>query len=1011
MTSSMPPSPDAVRQAIRENRSAPNGPLRNARGEELVVAAEQTGDRDLLRQALFGLITAYEFSTESGKMLVPFARLLQEWDRDPSDFDQGDAHNLHWYFKWASSGMLSRPEVPMASIEKWLGEMERRYRIAGYSEGPVRKVELHVAENRGDVERAARAFEAWTAAERNRMSDCHACELNDRGRYWAAQDEYEKALQAWEPVLAGRLSCAEEPHRVLAKSLLPLVALGRPDEARANHLRGYRMAKGNESLLSTIGLHIEFCALTGNEARGLELLAEHGAHLGSSEKLEGRLGFVTGVLVLLGRLITLGHGDRPTVAYEGEQRTVSELHSLLAPLGLARAKLFDERNGSTVVSDARAKRLERQPLLDALPLGVRSQALTGGAPGGVGAAPALVPVAAPAGAPVPAPAGAGDVQALVAEARRLRALGHPGRTAAWARVAEAVARAGADGGYEPDALLAADLLSYRAVLAGRQGEKPPRKLFADAAEAYRAAGEPAGAVLSETHLALAALQEGAEAQEVLRLLDVAAASAEALAPAETTRLRRMASVDLMRIKIGSFLAHQAHGHEHHGGGEEDGDPASAALSGFLERYAPHGGTGAVDGVDDMLADAEIMLAQDAWEEGDWIRVEALLSSAAARAVSTGRVWESAEPLSRLARLRMMHGRFVEAEESARAAVAHSAELTDPAEQGSVRLALAEALYRQDGKEEEAATYALEAAHWFDAAGDTAGAGAYARLVLAQAYGESGRPAEAAEVLESALPDLLEQGEDRAVRARETLAVNLRGLGDSRGAAEQYLRAAEVAKGWDDPVRHAGLASLAAECLASGGLTEEAKRAYARSLELWRPTGHTLPYVRALRSLAWLEVGGDRPDAEAVVRARALMDQALEALEGAPDDLLVERARTWAQLAELLEDELYKDDEEGEEDDEGEGDGGEGAAGDGVAVRRETAALWQKAVDAFAASGAQALPERVDCSLRLAWTEKFLGRKENALAGLRELAAGLSEEGTDEARRLLRAVERNLNNLT
>ncbi|MFF3339227.1 hypothetical protein [Streptomyces flavidovirens] len=38
-------------------------------------------------------------------------------------------------------------------------------------------------------------------------------------------------------------------------------------------------------------------------------------------------------------------------------------------------------------------------------------------------------------------------------------------------------------------------------------------------------------------------------------------------------------------------------------------------------------------------------------------------------------------------------------------------------------------------------------------------------------------------------------------------------------------------------------------------------------------------------------------------------------------------------------------------------------------------------------------------------------KENAIAGLRELAAELSEEGTDEARRLLRAVERNLNNLT
>ncbi|MBT2397523.1 tetratricopeptide repeat protein [Streptomyces sp. ISL-100] len=1000
MTSPVPPSPDAVRKALWENRSAPNGPLRNARGEEIVAAAEQTGDRELLRQALFGLINAYEYSTERGKMLVPFARLLQEWDRDPSGFDRSDTHSLHWFFKWASSGMLSLPEVPMASIEKWLGEMERRYRIAGYSEGPVRKVELHVAENRGDTERAARAFEAWTAAERTRMSDCHACELNDQGRYWAAQDEYEKALQVWEPVLAGRLTCAEEPHRVLAKSLLPLVALGRLDQARTNHLRGYRMAKGNESLLSSIGLHIEFCALTGNEARGLELLAEHGPHLGNSEKLEGRLGFVTGVLVLLGRLITLGHGDRPTVAYEGEQRTVGELHGLLAPLGAARAKLFDERNGSTVVSDARTKRLERQPLLDALPLGVRSPVLAGPGVAAVGVVSA------------PAPAVSGDVQELVAEARRLRALGHPGTTAAWERVAEAVA----EGGDEPDALLAADLLSYRAVRAGRESQQSPRKLFAEAVLAYRAVGEPGRAAFGEIGLALAALQEGAEAAEVRQLLDAAVASAEALDPAEPARLRRMASAELIRIKAGSFLDHREHGHREHGDGEdghaEDGALTSAALSDFFERYAAHGGTGAVDGVDDMLADVEIMLAEDAWEDGDWIRVEALLSSAADRSVSTGRLWDSARPLRRLARLRMMHGRFEKAEEPARAAVTHSAELTDPAELGAVRLALAEALYHQDGKEEEAATYALEAAHWFDAAGDTAGAGAYARLILAQAYGESGRRAEAAEVLESALPDLLEHGEERAVRARETLAENLRGLGDWRGAAEQYLQAAEVTKGWDDQGPQAKLASHAAECLAGGGMVDEAKRAYARALELWRPTGQTVPYVRALRSLAWLEVGGEEPDAEAVVRARALMEQALEALEGGPEELLVERARTWAQLAELLEAQLYKYDEdeyddEAEEDEEAEGDEDEKVD----AVRRETAVLWEKAIDAFTASGAEALRERVDCALRCAWNENRLGRSENALRRLRELAAELGASDSDEARRLLRAVEGNLKNLS
>ncbi|MGW7050161.1 tetratricopeptide repeat protein [Streptomyces sp. NPDC054887] len=1026
MTSPVPPSADAVRLALHENENAPNGLLRNARGEELVTAAEQTGDRDVLREALFSLIRAYEFSSESGKILVPFARLLQEWDRDPAAFDRGDTHTLHWLFKWACSGMLRRPEVPLASIEKWLGDMERRYRIAGYSAGPVRKAELHVAENTGDTERAARAFEAWTAAERNSMSDCHACELNDQGRYLAELGEDEKALRTWEPVLAGRLSCAEEPHRVLAKSLLPLVRLGRLDEARAHHLRGYRMAKGNESLLSSIGTHIEFCALTGNEARGLELLAEHGSYLGRRDQLEGRMGFITGVLVLLGRLIELGHGERPTVAYEGEQRTARELRELLEPLSAARAALFDARNGSTVVSDARTRRLERRPLVDALPLGVRSPVLTG--PEGAGGAPAT------AAAPRRPVVGA-DLPELVAEARRLRELGHPGRTAAWDRVAEAVEAVAAAGGDGPDALLAADLLSHRAVVAGREHRQPPRALFAEAAEAYRAVGEPARAALSELHLALAALQEGAEAEEVRRLLDAAAAAAEALDPADPARLRRMAGADLMRIKVETFLAHQAsahgesahgesaHGHSAHGeGGQDaDGDPAPAALADLVERYAEHGGTGEVTGVDDILADAEIMLAQDAWEEQDWIRVEALLSSAADRCVSTGRVWQSVEPLSRLARLRMMHGRFDRAEEPARAAVTHSAELTDFAELAAVRLTLAEALYQQDGKEAEAATHALDAAHWFDAAGDTAGGGAYARLVLAQAYGATGRPSEAAEVLESALADLLEQGEGRAVRAREALAENLRALRDARGAAEQYLLAAEVAKGWDEREPEARLASLAAECLAGAGLREEAKRAYVRALELWRPTGRTVAYVRALRSLAWLEVSGEPTDAEAVARARALMDQALEALDGGSGELLAERARTCAQLAELLEDQLYEEYEDPDDDEDdglagGDGekqdtsgeDGGEDGGED--AVRREAAVLWERAIDAFAACGADVLDERADCVLRLAWTEKGLGRADHAVRRVRALVVELAAVDTDEARRLLRTAEHHLKNL-
>ncbi|MEU0275863.1 tetratricopeptide repeat protein [Streptomyces sp. NPDC006307] len=1022
------PDPEDIRRALWENESAPNGLLRNARAEELVAAAEATGDRDLLRHALFGLVRAYEYSTERGKMLVPFARLMQEWDRDPSAFDGGDTHTFHWMFKWVSSGMLTLPEIPLATMERWLGEMERRYRVAGYSERAVRQAEFELAEDTGDTERAARAFAAWTAADRDRMANCHACELNDQGHYWLIRGQDDKALRTWGPVLDGSSSCMEEPHRVLAKSLLPLVRTGRPDEARAHHLRGYRMARGNESLLPSIGLHIEFCALTGNEGRGLEILSEHASHLASEGNPWARLELLTGTLVLLRRLLALGIGEQPAVAYAGRQRTVRELHELLDAEAAGIAGRFDERNGSDVVSGRLKHRLEREPLLESLPLGVRAARLAG------------PPAAAPA-VPVPrggeqAAAPASALPELVAEARELRAQGHPGATAAWDRVEAFVDAAGAgdpDGTGHPngsddgdggdgaavDPLLAADLLDHRAIRAGQAGDERARELFERTAAAYRAAGEPSRAALADLRVATAAVRAGAEPEEIRDLVAAAAAAAQDLDPADPTRTRRIATAALLKIKIDAALRHDQEDHDHENHGEEDHGDArlEADLAAFTQQFGRDHGDGS--GVDDLLAEADGIRADLAWRAGDPDTADELLALAARRVLAAGHPWDAAEPLARRARLLMRLRRLDDAEEAARAAVTHSAELVDAHELGRIRLTLAEVLYRQNGKEAEAAQYALEAAHWFDAAGDSAGAGAYARLVLAQAFGETGRSAEAAEVLESALPDLLEHGDEQAVRARDTLARNLRALGDRRAAAEQYLLAAEVAKGWEHPGAHAQLATLAAECLSGSGLRDEAAAAYRRAVELWESVGDPVSLARALRSLAWLEMRGGDPAA-----AKELMAGALAAVEGEGAELLVERARTWAQTAELLLDELYaEENEEDEEDEEDEGeedadqaqqnataDSAQRAATAADGVRREAVLLLEQAGAAFASLGPGALDERARCAVQAAWAEHGSGRTDAAAARLRSLIAEVRALDTEESRACLPQLEHTLDQL-
>ncbi|MEU9083103.1 tetratricopeptide repeat protein [Streptomyces sp. NPDC048357] len=975
---------EEIVRGLAENREAPNGAARNAHAEALAGAAEANGDRPLFREALDNLINAYLYSSESSKMLVPFARLLQEYDKDPGAFGEWDAHSLFWQFKWVASAISDSPGIPLESAVGWLDEMERRYRIAGYSERPVREAELWLAHAIGDDERAERAFRRWLAAERDDMSDCQACELNGQGQYAVVQGDDAEALELWKPVLTGDLVCAEEPHRVLATSLLPLLRLGRADEARSNHVRGYRMARGNESLLPSVGKHIEFCALTGNESRGLEILAEHAAQVTPLANLDDRLAFHGGILVLLRRLEELGHGRSPAVPYEGSPRTVSELYEVLHADCLDIARQFDARNGTTRVSDRFLARVGQEPLVGALPLGVRSAELprTGTARAAATAASAVSAVSAPV-------AVAAGFEELVERARGARDLSHPGADALWAEVAVRV-----EARPEPDPLVLADLADQQALAAARRGDEEAPRLLAAVRDGYRALGRAERAALAELRLASVAAQSGAAPAEIRELLRIALRSAEALDAAEPLRARRIALAELSAIRVESYLRsveaagpddhHQDH---HHDGEEEHGHGELAAeLTAFISAYE--------EAAADLVADAEEMLGRVALAQGDPERALPLLAASAARTVAAGRAWQAVDPLVLRAGVLMSLDRPEEAEEAARSGLEHAAEVTDAEAQGVVRLTLADILLRRGGTAQEAAALALAGAHWFDQAGLTADGGAQARLLLARAYAREDRAAEAAEVLQSALPDLLEHGEQQAVSVREFLGDLLRRLNEPRPAAEQYLLAAELTKGWEDPRPQAGLAQSAADTLSDAGLPAEAIAAYERALELHRLTGEApVAEVRVLRSLAWLGLR-EEVDATTVEQARGRMDEAAEVLEaalaadpGAPE-LRSELAQTWHQLAQVL-DRHVSTNEEAPEDEapEDEAPAARLSRAEADALRLEEIELWDRAARAYAELGPDHLRDRFQCLNNAAWTEQERG---DAQAGAARVSALIDE---------------------
>ncbi|MBZ9642120.1 tetratricopeptide repeat protein [Streptomyces sp. PSKA30] len=991
---------DALRRAMAENSEQPEGPARNARAEQLLAEAEKLGIPLAVIEALGHQLKVYNYSSEKDKMFVPFARLLRMWDERPEDFDEYETHSLHWVFKWMSSGMLDQPHIPLASIEKWLGEMEHRYRLAGHSERAVRSAEFSVATHIGDVQRAERAYAAWLAADRDRMADCHACELHGQGWWQVERGADAEALKLWGPVLDGEFTCAHEPHTTLASSLVPLLRLGRLDEARAHHLRGFRLVRAMESMRGAYADHVEFCALTGNEARGLELLAERPAYFTDTGHPRSRMEFMSVVSLLMDRLAELGLGDQQVPGPAGRTWNARELAAHARAEALALAARFDQRNGTSHVSERARARMGQRPLVERLALGVRAERLSLGVRAARPASVAPVASSPAAGADEP------DLAALLAEARRLSDALQPHAVEAWAAVARAAE------GVDLDARDRAEIADHQAMDLGPEGAE----LFERAAELYAEAGDPGEALAARARAAYVRALGGRVAEAVEAVAEpydrVLALYAEG-----ATGVRQTASVLMGRARIlmrrvqeadeasgapGADVAAEADAVPSPGSSHEavlaDAEAAAREVLALVEGHA-----GDDVRLASRAAEARAMLAELAVHHGDLEAAAELFAQASAAYVDAGLPWFAVEYEARLAGLAHHLGDTAEAERALKAALEHGGPHLEATGRAQLHLQLAEVLGGSD-ESAEAAEHALEAAHWADEAGEGPTFGAWARHLLGGFLLRQGRCAEAAEVLESALLDLTAEthGDGAIVQTQWWLGDCLSELGEHRASAERRLQAAEIARHWPEQQDHATLAHLAAESLGQAGLPAEADRAYARAGDLWRSLGNVHGLVRSLRARAWLALrteDGTDTARELMTLALGECERALGATadEDAQQRLTAELGDTHRQFGDLLARSSAED------------------AGDGSiqAAFAEALAQVAQAVAVFASLGDAAVHSRTGAELAAGWLAADLGRSAEAAARARAVLAAYADavDETDvararraEAEQLLRVVE-------
>lgn len=384
-------------RALNETAAMPYGAGQIAAAEQILRRADATGDAHVRFAARMLGTTAYVWGGERGKSFVTFSWCLSDFDRAPAPYHERYTHELMWHFKTVIGSLVSFPDVPLDRTRAVLDDMERRYQEAGHSPQAIYKLRHMVARAIGDVTGAEQWYRRWVTAPRDELSDCGGCDPSAQAEYLAEQGRDEEAVALVEPVLAGYLSCSEQPQGVLTALLVPYVRTGRIEQAADAHRRAYRLLRPNLADLADIADHVTFCARTGNEARGLEILERHLAWLDRAPSPDDALEFAAAGALVLGRVAAAhpdmivhrpAHGERPAADVD-----VAVLEAELAAEARAIAARFDARNGTTFQSERLAAQLAAEPLADYVPLSatIRRRVSAPAVPPDVPAGPTVVP--------------------------------------------------------------------------------------------------------------------------------------------------------------------------------------------------------------------------------------------------------------------------------------------------------------------------------------------------------------------------------------------------------------------------------------------------------------------------------------------------------------------------------------------------------------------------------------------------------------------------------------------
>jgi hypothetical protein len=312
-----------VAASVAVNR-LPHGSLRIARREELLAAAEQSGDLGAIASVLLDLARDNHFlgNTTATAEATALARAWQIRRTNPEVFDEQLYTKTRGVFPSILDGLIRRRDLSRREIDRLTDEMEGFYRSSGFSLRAVYRSRYLIHVLAGEHEAANAQIEAMLSEPGDAHTFCEAFYHYFAALWFEQRKDWERAAQECRAMLIDGAVCKCHPsHVAKAHSELMhcLQKLGRTEEARAHRDVGYPLVRGQEKLGRAVMQHVLIAEVTRDTEYGLRVIQDH---VGWLSRDGGKVGeqwqLAVTALRFLGRLESEGGGERQLTREVGQ---------------------------------------------------------------------------------------------------------------------------------------------------------------------------------------------------------------------------------------------------------------------------------------------------------------------------------------------------------------------------------------------------------------------------------------------------------------------------------------------------------------------------------------------------------------------------------------------------------------------------------------------------------------------------------------------------------------------